>query len=313
MGGGPAPTYIPVMGGNDLLCLGFGYVAAALVRRLRHEAPGGVWRVAGTTRTPEKAAEMRSRGVTPLLSEALTAARAAAAEARHILVSAPPMAAGDPACSALGAAIAANPRLRWLGYLSATSVYGDAGGAWVDEEAPLAPTTERGRWRVAAEAQWRALAARYDLPLVIFRLAGVYGPGRSALDALAAGRARRIVKPGQVFNRIHVEDAARFLIASMTQQNRPLVRRYDPDAVYNLCDDAPAPSQDVVACAAKLLGIDPPPEISLESAELSPMARSFYAENKRLRNDRARRAFGLALAYPDYRSGLAALAPRRSA
>ncbi|NWG45986.1 MAG: NAD-dependent epimerase/dehydratase family protein, partial [Alphaproteobacteria bacterium] len=194
------------------------------------------------------------------------------------------------------------PGLVWVGYLSTTGVYGDRGGEWVDEESPLAPTTERGARRVEAEAGWRALAEAHGLPLHIFRLAGIYGPGRNQLETVRAGTARRLHKPGQVFSRIHVEDVAACLLASL--------RRPRPGAVYNLCDDEPAPPAEVVAHAAALLGVPPPPLEDFETAAptLSPMARSFYAESKRVRNDRLAAELGVRLRYPSYREGLAALA-----
>ncbi|GAB4538058.1 MAG: SDR family oxidoreductase [Parvularculaceae bacterium] len=297
-----------------LLCLGMGYTARALARRLRmgggDSGRGGDLRIIGTTRAPDKADGVRAAGATPLVTNSFGDAARAVADASHILVSAPPGAPGDPVLRALAVHIAAASRLRWIGYLSATSVYGDADGVWIDETAPLAPATERGRARAAAEEAWRDLAAAHDLPLVIFRLAGIYGPGRSAIDAIRAGRARRIVKPGQVFNRIHVEDAARMLAASMQAEARGedgRGARYDPGAVYNLCDDEPAPPQDVIAYAAELLGADAPPVIPYAEAELSPMAASFYAENKRLGNSRVKKALGLELAFPTYREGLAAI------
>jgi nucleoside-diphosphate-sugar epimerase len=189
------------------------------------------------------------------------------------------------------------PNLRWAGYLSTTGVYGDCGGAWVDEDSPLAPNVERARRRVEAEQAWRAAG----LPLHIFRLAGIYGPGRSAIDSVRAGTARRIVKPGQVFSRIHVEDIAQSVLASLDHPR--------PGAVYNLCDDDPAPPQEVIAYACRLLGVAPPPEIPWQQAlaTLSPMALSFYADSKRVRNDRMKAELGVTLAYPSYREGLRAI------
>ena len=173
------------------------------------------------------------------------------------------------------------------------------GGGWVDEATPLTPATARGRARVAAEAAWQALAEGAGLPLHIFRLAGIYGPGRGPFAKVRAGTARRIVKPGQVFSRIHVDDIARVLAASIA---RPF-----PGAIYNVCDDDPAPPQDVIAHAASLLGLPPPPDEPFDTAEMTAMARSFYAESKRVRNDRIKAELGVRLAYPTYREGLAAL------
>ncbi|MFZ5711110.1 MAG: SDR family oxidoreductase, partial [Pseudomonadota bacterium] len=222
------------------------------------------------------------------------------ARATHVLSSVPPGPGGDPVLSRAAEALAeAAPRLRWVGYLSTTGVYGDHRGGWVDESTPPVPATERGRARVAAEAEWQALAARSGLPLHIFRLAGIYGPGRGPFEKIRDGTARRIVKPGQVFSRIHVDDIAQVLAASM--------ERPDPGAVYNLCDDDPAPPGDVLAEAARLLGLPPPPEVPYETAEMTPMARSFYAESKRVRNDRIKRELGIRLLHPTYREGLAAI------
>jgi nucleoside-diphosphate-sugar epimerase len=180
----------------------------------------------------------------------------------------------------------------WVGYLSTTGVYGDRQGRWVDERSALAPVHERGRWRVAAEKAWLATG----LPVEIFRLAGIYGPGRSAFDRLREGRAQRVVKPGQVFSRIHVEDIARVLRAAMA---RPAA-----GAAYNVADDEPAPPEDVIAFAAELLGMPVPPAVPFEAAALSPMALSFWSESKRVSNRRIREELGVSLAWPDYRAGL---------
>ncbi|WP_353473050.1 SDR family oxidoreductase [Salipiger sp. H15] len=275
-----------------LLCLGYGYSAAALARRL---LPQG-WRVLGTHRDPARADGLAAQGVEPVLWQK-DALEAALAEASHVLVSAGPQGAGDPALAEIGPAIAARAaQLDWVGYLSTTGVYGDHAGGWVDEETPLAPSTERGRARAEAETDWQAIAG---LPLHIFRLAGIYGPGRGPFEKVRQGTARRIVKPGQVFSRIHVEDIAQVLEASIRQPR--------PGAVYNLCDDDPAPPEVVLEHAARLLGLPPPPEVAFDEAEMTPMARSFYAENKRVRNDRIKEELGVTLLYPDYRAGLAAL------
>lgn len=275
-----------------LLSIGHGYSARALARLLK---PQG-WRIIGTTRSAEKAGTLAAEGVEPLIWPG-TEIGPALAQATHLLTSVSPDPEGDPVLRQAGTAIAAAaPRLSWAGYLSTTGVYGDHRGGWVDETTPLTPSTERGRRRVAAEEAWAAVPG---LPLHVFRLAGIYGPGRSAFDRLRAGTARRIVKEGQVFSRIHVEDIAQVLAAAMA--------RPDPGGVYNLADDDPAPPQDVIACAAELLGVPVPPEIPFETAELSPMAASFYSESKRVRNDRVKEALGVRLLYPDYRAGLAAI------
>jgi nucleoside-diphosphate-sugar epimerase len=278
-----------------LLSVGHGYSAQALARRL---LPLG-WHVTGTTRSDAKATTLAGTGVTALVWPGADLGPALAA-ATHLLVSAGPGPQGDPLLAVARDQVAAvAPQLAWVGYLSTTGVYGDHDGGWVDETAPLTPATERGAARVAAEAEWQALAAATGLPLHIFRLAGIYGPGRGPFAKVRAGTARGIVKPGQVFSRIHVEDIAQVLQASLDLP--------DPGAVYNVCDDDPAPPQDVLAHAARLLGLPPPPEIDWLEAEMSPMARSFYAESKRVSNDRIKRDLGVRLIHPDYRSGLAAL------
>jgi nucleoside-diphosphate-sugar epimerase len=190
------------------------------------------------------------------------------------------------------------PRLEWVGYASASSVYGDTGGAWIDEGAPDAPTTERGHRRLAAETAWQDWADARDLPLARLRIAGIYGPGRSVFDALREGRAKRVVKPGQVFNRIHVADLGRIAAAAAKARlSGPLI----------LSDTDPAPLAEVTAHAATLAGLPCPPEEPWDTATLSPVARSFYAENKRLRSRRIGPELGVTLRYPDYRAGLAAI------
>ncbi len=278
-----------------LLSFGHGYSARALARLLLPEG----WRVIGTARSPERVAEVAATGAEGLLWPG-TEMGPFLDEATHLLASAAPDEAGDPVLRSLGAAIAAQAgRFAWVGYLSTTGVYGDRGGDWVDEGSELAPSTKRGQLRVEAEAAWRAIPG---LPLHVFRLAGIYGPGRGPFEKVRAGTARRIVKPGQMFSRIHVEDIAQVLAASI---DRP-----DPGAVYNLCDDDPAPPEDVIAHAAELLGLPVPPDEDFATAEMTPMARSFYAESKRVRNDRIKAELGVRLRYPDYRSGLRALLDR---
>ena len=279
---------------GTLLSIGHGFSARALAKRL---IPQG-WTVIGTTRSPEKAEALRAEGVEPIVwpGEAI---EPALERATHLLTSVSPTDDGDPVLLASADAIAAQAsRIQWAGYLSTTGVYGDHQGAWVDENTPLTPSTRRGRLRVSAEADWQALAARSGLPLHIFRLAGIYGPGRGPFAKVRNGTARRIIKPGQVFSRIHVDDIAAVLEASI---NRPC-----SGGIYNLCDDDPAPPQDVIAHAATLLGLPIPPETPFDEAEMSPMAKSFYAESKRVRNDRIKTELGVTLKHPDYRSGLAA-------
>lgn len=273
---------------KTLFSLGHGYSAQALARRL---LPAG-WRVIGTTRSAAKADALRAQGIEPLLWPGDPGP--ALAQATHILASAAPGPEGDPFL-ATHASRMAEARPEWVGYLSTTGVYGDHQGGWVDEDTALTPSTERGRSRVAAERQWQALG----LPLHIFRLAGIYGPGRGPFEKVRDGTARRIVKPGQVFSRIHVEDIAQVLEAS--------IRHPEPGAIYNVCDDDPAPPEDVLGYAAELIGLPPPPEVPYDEAEMTPMARSFYAESKRVRNDRIKERLGVRLIHPDYRSGLRAL------
>jgi len=274
-----------------LFCFGLGFSALALARQLRDKG----FAIAGTCRSEEKAAALRAEGIDAFVYGPDHALAPAALEGTtHLLLSIPPDDQGDPVARDLGNSLQALP-LQWVGYLSTTGVYGDRGGDWVDESSPLAPSTARGRRRLEAEEQWAAL----DLPLHIFRLAGIYGPGRNQLATLRAGTAKRIVKEGQVFSRIHVEDIASVLAASIAQPA--------PGTAYNVCDNEPAPPQEVVTYAAELLGLTPPPEVPFEDADLSPMAKSFYAESKRVSNKRIREELGITLRYPTYREGLRVL------
>jgi nucleoside-diphosphate-sugar epimerase len=277
---------------KTLLSIGHGYSARALAERL---VPQG-WRIVGTTRSADKADQIAATGVEPVVWPGTDLATLLAGFP-NILVSAGPGSDGDPVLNAVQDDFArAAPDLRWLGYLSTTGVYGDHGGDWVDETTPLSPSTKRGQARVEAEARWQAIP---DLPLHIFRLAGIYGPGRGPFAKVRAGTARRIIKDGQVFSRIHVDDIAQALELSLHSP--------DPGAIYNLCDDDPAPPQDVIAYAAKLLGVPIPPAIAIEDAEMTPMARSFYAESKKVRNDLIKQALGWTPRYPTYHEGLNAM------
>jgi nucleoside-diphosphate-sugar epimerase len=279
-----------------LLCSGFGYTARVLARRLADEG----WIAGGTCRTEDNATALRAAGfAVEVFDRDHPLSRKALDGITHLLVSVPPDAAGDPVLAVHGEDIAGIEGLRWLGYLSTTGAYGDRGGGWVDESAELSPSGERGRRRVAAEAGWLDLWRRRGVPVHIFRLAGIYGPGRSPFEALRAGTAKRIDKPGQVFSRIHVEDLAQVLAAS--------INRTRPGAVYNVCDDDPTAPEAVVAHAATLLGMPVPPLVPFEAAGLSPMARSFYDDNKRVSNRLIKSELGVTLQYPDYRSGLAAI------
>lgn len=275
---------------KTLFSFGHGYSARALTRLLPND-----WRIIGTTRDEAKAAALMAEGVEPRIWPGANLDPALDA-ATHLLISAGPAEDGDPVLGQLSDEIATRrDQFEWVGYLSTTGVYGDHQGGWVDENTPLTPSTKRGRLRVAAEADWQAIG----LPLHIFRLAGIYGPGRGPFAKVRAGTARRIIKPGQVFSRIHVDDIAQVLAASIAQPN--------PGAIYNLCDDDPAPPEDVIAHATDLLGLPVPPSVAFEDAEMSPMARSFYAESKKVRNDRIKTELGVTLIHPDYRSGLASL------
>lgn len=279
---------------QTLLSLGHGYSAAALAARV---LPMG-WNVLGTTRKPERAELLRAQGVTPLIVGTDDIA-GAVHNATHLLSSAGPSAEGDPFLPLLASAIEAAPNLSWIGYLSTTGVYGDRGGDWVDEESATKPESTRGQWRLAAEQDWRALGGH------IFRLAGIYGPGRGPFSKVRSGQARRIIKQGQVFGRIHADDIAQIVAASMARPN--------PGQIYNCSDDMPAPPQDVIGYAAQLLGLPLPSEEPFETAEMSPMARSFYAANRRVRNTRIKSELGVRLLYPDYKVGLRDLLKREQA
>lgn len=280
---------------NHLFCFGLGYSATVLARQLLAKG----WRVTGTCRSRDRQVELSRLGIEAHLFDRdhrIGNLGALLEPATHLLSSVPPDERGDPVLDSHRADIdAASQRLSWIGYLSTTGVYGDRNGGFVDEMSELKPTGERGRRRVAAEQGWSAL----HQPAHLFRLAGIYGPGSSALDTVREGRAKRIAKPGQIFSRIHVADIARVLEASMARPH--------PGAAYNVCDDDPAPPSDVIAFAAALLNVPPPPEVPFEQADLSPMARSFYDDNKRVSNSRIKRELGVALQYPSYRTGLPAI------
>ena len=256
-----------------------------------------------TARSDETVAALAAEGVSAHrfdggpLSEALTRAVDAAT---HVLSSVPTDDGGDPTLAAAGAALRGARSIGWLGYLSTIGVYGDSQGRWIDETTPTEATSPRIERRIEAEQGWLALGRDKGVPVQIFRLAGIYGPGRSAVDNLRAGTARRLVKPGQVFNRIHVDDIAAAIAAGVA---RPSV-----GPLINVTDDEPAPPQDVVAYAADLMGLPVPPDIPFETADLPPMARSFYSSNKRVANRVLTGELGVRLAFPTYREGIAALA-----
>jgi len=280
-----------------LFVFGLGYSALAFVRSTQRQL---AW-IGGTVRDPDKAARLRSEGIDTIVFDGETASvgvAGALAKASHCLVSIAPGEGGDPVLAHHADDIMTAENLRWIGYLSTVGVYGDYGGAWVSERLTPHPRPGRSTRRLQAEAAWSALADNRGVPLAILRIAGIYGPGRNALKSLADGKARRIVKPGQVFNRIHVDDIAQAIAAALNKK---------ADGIFNLADDAPAPPQDIVSFAAELMGVPPPPAVSFEEADLSPMARSFYGDNKRVSNRRLRKDLGVALRYPTYREGLTAL------
>ncbi len=298
-GAGRLSTEEPNGGRPRLFCFGFGFSAEALSARL---GPLG-WTIAGTCRGEDKRRRLEAAGFEAHLFDRgrpLADPARALAETTALLVSVPPDAAGDPVLDHHAVDIAALAP-HWIGYLSTTGVYGDTGGALVDETTPLRPTSGRSRRRVAAEEAWLALGRSHGLAVHVFRLAGIYGPGRSIFTQVRTGQARRIARPGHLFSRIHVDDIARVVEASMA--------RPSPGAVYNVCDDEPAAQADVVAFACELLGLSPPPVVDFADAakEMSPMALSFWADNRRVDNTRIKRELGVALAFPDYRTGLCAV------
>lgn len=281
---------------KKLFCLGYGYTAAALTGRLKQDS----WQIAGTTTSQAKAAEMEKQGVVAHLWKGDGFDPVWLDDATAILISTPPDKNTCPSFRAASDAITQrHEAIKWIGYLSTNGVYGNHDGGVVDETSNLKPTTDRAKARIAAEADWAGLGVAWSLPLIIFRLPGIYGPGRSALETVRTGKARRIFKEGQVFSRMHVDDIAAALSASMENP-----RVHD---LYNLADDEPAPPQDVVEYACKLLGVEPPPLTPLEDADLFDMAKSFYRDNKRVSNARMKQALGVTLLYPTYREGLDAL------
>ena len=269
---------------NHLFCFGFGFTAEHLVKIL----PRDQWRIGGTSRSAKGVAAMAAQDVEGFIFDQL---KAIPKSVTHVLASIPPDETGDPAVHRFAPSLM-RP-LEWLAYLSTTGVYGDKQGGLVTEESALAPTADRARRRVLAEKQWQEFNAH------IFRLPGIYGPGRSQLEALREGTAKRVVKPGQIFSRIHVEDIAGVLAASIAKPN--------PGRIYNVADDEPCAPQDVVTFAAELLHIKPPPEVAYAKADLSPMARSFYDDSKRVSNERVKAELGYKLKYPNYRAGLRSL------
>lgn len=283
--------------GARVVVVGCGYSGSAFVRHIAGRATS----VVATSRSPRRFPELAALGAAPIAYDGAGPSAdlaAALAEATHVVASAPPDADGDPLLRHHRADIVAAPSVVWMGYYSTVGVYGDHGGAWVDETSECRPTAERGVRRIEAETAWLDLAQGDGVPVAVMRLAGIYGPGRNAFVNLADGTAKRVVKAGQKFSRIHVADIAGATIAAASAL---------ASGVFNVCDDEPAPPQDVVAYAAGIMGVAPPPEVPFESAELSPMARSFYSESRQVSNAKLRTDLGYRMLYPTYREALAAL------
>jgi nucleoside-diphosphate-sugar epimerase len=285
-----------------LICFGLGYSAQHFVENFGEKLD----RIVGTVRDTERAAELNaqpSERLKALIFDGNSATpelRSAIAEVDAALVSVPPDENSDPVLRACGDVMAHAQRLRSVVYLSTIGVYGDRDGAWVDEATPPQPGAARSRERLAAEQAWLDFGARHNVAVAILRLAGIYGPGQNAIVQIARGSARRIVKPGQVFNRIHVGDIAQAIDAAFTRR---------AFGIFNLTDDAPTPPADPIVFAAQLLGVEPPPEIPFDQAapSMSPMALSFWQECRRVKNDKLKRELGVSLRYPTYREGLRAL------
>jgi hypothetical protein len=281
---------------STLMCFGLGYSAEHFIGMFGD----GYARIVGTVRGVERAAVLNARlagRLKALVFDGVTAtneAKHAVGEAERTLVSIPQTEKGDPVLAAFGDALAHATQLRSIVYLSTVGVYGDRSGAWVDEDTPPRPDTARSRERLLAEQAWQQFGAHRGVAVTILRLAGIYGPGRNALLQIARGDARRIVKPGQVFNRIHVDDIAQAIDAAFTQRT---------SGIFNVADDAPTPPGEPLAFAAQLLGCEPPPEVAFEEAapSMSPLALSFWQECRRVRNDKLKRKLGVTLLYPTYR------------
>ena len=285
----------PTLNMSPITFLGAGYTAKTFMRLYPQNE------MYGTTRSSDKASDIKDRGGVPLIfdgtnpsDELINAVKRSAA----LMISISPTMDGDPILNALQSEIISAEDLNWVGYLSTIGVYGNYDGAWIDEDAATNPLSERSKWRKDAEQKWLDLQCSNGVPVHIFRLPGIYGPGRGPLSKLQKGTAQRIAKEGQVFNRAHVDDIAAVLYASMQQPN--------PGRIYNVADNEPAPPQDVLEFAANELGIPVPPLINFESAEMTPMARSFYLDNKRVSNKRIKEELGVSLKYPTYREGIRA-------
>lgn len=281
---------------KKLFCFGYGYTCDYLGYELLER---GGWQVAGTTRDREKRTALRARGIQAHLFDhehPLADPQLILKDTTHLVISTPPDDDGDPAFLMHEHDILNIPTLEWVGYLSTTGVYGDRGGGVATEEDPISPSARRGSRRVRAEEQWLSLQKESGLPVHVFRIAGIYGPGRSALDSVRAGVARRINKPGHAFGRVHVEDIVQTLLASFERPN--------PGSIYNVIDNLPAPSHEVIEYACKLLERPVPPLVDFEEANLAPITRSFYMENRRTSNAKIKSELGLQLRYPDFKAGL---------
>ncbi len=302
---------------KKLFCFGFGYTCHYLATQLQAprletspessfgqpmdgQSDSQQWRIAGTTRGMEKRAALRSNGIEAHIFDSekpLGDPEGMLEGTTHLLISTPPDQSGDTVFHYHADHILdLMPQLEWVGYLSTTGVYGDRDGAWVDENSNVKPSSIRGTRRVRAESEWLSLWSSYQIPVHIFRLAGIYGPGRCALDSVRSGIARRIIKPGHAFCRIHVEDIAQTLLKSMIRPN--------PGQIYNVADDEPAPSHEVIAYASRLLGKEPPPLVRFDDANLAPITLSFYSENKSVKNTKIKQDLGVKLCYPNFRKGL---------
>lgn len=281
---------------SKLFCFGLGYCAQGLAQGLLNQG----WQVTGTSRDPNKAPALQAQGLRVLPFDGQRPLEAGWLEGvTHLLISIPPGENDDGALALHRSHLTQNNALRWIGYLSTTGVYGDSEGAWVDETSPLNPSHPRGARRVKAEAAWLKLGRDAGIPTQVFRLGGIYGPGRSPLDRIKGGRGQRISKPGQVFNRSHRDDIVQALKAS--------IERPTPGLAFNIVDDEPAPNDEVLALAYELLDLPVPPAVPFEKAQLSPMGRSFYEDNRRVSNQRMKDVLAITLKYPTYREGLKGL------
>jgi nucleoside-diphosphate-sugar epimerase len=285
-----APDFLPV---GQLFCFGLGFSSQALAKRL---LPQG-WDVSGTVRGEQEDSHAKNISVCSFDgSRPTTEISEAISHATHLLITIPPQPSGDVVLENFAEEISRARQLQWIGYISSTGVYGDTQGEWVDESSPLLASTDRNRQRIEVESAWLKIGKDHGLPVMIFRCVGIYGPGRNLLVSVRQGSARRIDKPGLVFSRIHSEDLAQTLEASM--------KKPQFGEIYNVSDDCPSPPVEAVEYACSLLGVEPPPLVSFEEADLPPTARGFYITNKRVSNKKIKQELGVTLRYPDYRSGL---------